>query len=110
MVLWDGQCGFCGRCIAWALGRDPEGHLQFEPYQRVDELGPDLREACSRAVHVITVDGDVLRAGRACLFVLGRIGWPRIAAVLRLPPLIWGIELGYKIVAANRGRLSRWMP
>lgn len=65
-----------------------------------------LAAACARAVHVITPEGATLRAGRACLYVLGRIGWPRAAAVAARRPLIWLVEAGYWLVARNRGLLS----
>jgi predicted DCC family thiol-disulfide oxidoreductase YuxK len=107
LVLWDGECGFCGSCVAWALSRDPESRLDFEPYQEVSELSLELHEACAKAVHVVKPDGAVLRAGRAVLFVFGQIGWPRLSAALSLPPMIWCVELGYKLVARHRGRLSR---
>jgi hypothetical protein len=58
-------------------------------------------------MHVITPDGRILRAGRASLFVLEKIGWPRLAAVLAQRPLIWIIELGYWVVARNRSLFSR---
>jgi len=66
-----------------------------------------LAARCARAVHVLTPDGTLLDGGRASLFVLGRIGWPRLARLLGLPPLVWLVELGYRLVAANRGLLSR---
>ena len=72
-------------------------------------MTPDLYAACERAVHVVTADGKVLRAGRACLFILERIGWGWQARVLRLPPFIWAIELGYRIVAANRPFFARFL-
>ena len=72
-------------------------------------MTPDLYAACERAVHVVTADGKVLRAGRACLFILERIGWSWRARVLRLPPFIWCIELGYRIVAANRPFFARFL-
>lgn len=59
-------------------------------------------EACKRAVHVLLPDGGVLRAGRAALFVLERIGFGPLARLLALPPFIWAVELGYKVVASNR--------
>ena len=65
-------------------------------------MTPALRRACVRAVHVITPDGRLLRAGRASMCVLGVIGWPGLAAILSTPPLIWGVEVGYQIVARNR--------
>lgn len=66
-----------------------------------------LATRCARAVHVLAPDGTLLAGGRACLFVLGRIGWPRLARVLGLPPLAWLVEIGYRLVATNRGWLSR---
>jgi len=68
-------------------------------------MTPELREACARAMHVRTEDGHFLRAGRATLFVLDRLGgaWRFAARVLRVPPFVWAVELGYWFVARNRG-------
>ena len=60
-------------------------------------------------MHVLTPEGQVLRAGRACLWVLQRIGYPVLARVFSLPPLVWGVELGYWLVARNRRLASRLM-
>lgn len=65
-------------------------------------MTPELYAACEHAVHVVKADGTVLRAGRAVLFVLEKIGWGWFARLLALPPFIWGIELAYVIVAKNR--------
>ena len=71
-------------------------------------MTPALYRDAARAVQVVTRDGRVLRAGRASLFVLERIGYPRLARVLRLPPMIWGVEAGYRVVAANRPLFARF--
>ena len=68
-----------------------------------------LRQACARAIHVIRTDGAVLRAGRAALAVLAGLGFRRTAAILRLPPLVWGVELGYRVVARNRRFFARFL-
>ena len=66
-----------------------------------------LAARCARAMHVLGPDGTLLAGGRASVFVLGRIGWPRLAWLLSLPPFIWGVELGYRLVADNRMLLGR---
>jgi predicted DCC family thiol-disulfide oxidoreductase YuxK len=108
-VLWDGDCGFCGRIVAWSQRRDTEGEFEFVAYQQAPSPPMDaaLEQACARAVHVVRRDGVRLRGGRACLFVLGRLGWPRTAALLAWPPLVWGVEAAYWIVARNRQLFSR---
>jgi len=68
-----------------------------------------LAARCARAVHVLTPDGTLLAAGRACLFVLGKIGCPRLARVLALPPLVWLVEAGYWVVARNRPFFSPFL-
>jgi hypothetical protein len=65
-------------------------------------MTPALYYACERAVHVVKADGTVLRAGRASVFVMDQIGWHTAARILVLPPFLWGVELSYRIVAANR--------
>jgi predicted DCC family thiol-disulfide oxidoreductase YuxK len=109
-VLWDGECGFCGRIVSWSKSRDVGGEFSFVPYQEAPTPPMDARLAiaCEQAVHVVQRDGRRLRAGRACLFVLGRLGWPRVTAWLARPPLIWLVELAYWIVARNRRLFSRW--
>lgn len=72
-------------------------------------MTPALYAACERAVHVVTADGRVLRAGRASLFVLEQIGYRRTARVLGLPPCIWGVEWGYRLVAGHRGFFARFL-
>jgi predicted DCC family thiol-disulfide oxidoreductase YuxK len=72
-------------------------------------MSDEMRVACSRALHVIKSDGTVLRAGRATLYILERIGWGRFARFLGYPPMIWFVELGYWIVANNRRFFSKFM-
>jgi len=111
LVLWDGECAFCGRCVDWARERDASGHFEFAPYQSVDAplMTPALRLACARAVHVCTRDGRTLVAGRAALFILEDLGWRRSSRLLALPPLVWCVELGYRLVARNRHFFGRFL-
>ena len=111
LLLWDGDCGFCRRSAAWAERRDTGHAFRAIPYQQAPSppMTPELRVACARAVHLVTADGRVLRAGRACLWVLERIGFPSLARVLALPPLVWAVELGYWLVARNRMLASRFL-
>ncbi len=108
-IVWDGTCGFCRRAVEWALARDHAHSFGAIPYQEVPAppMTPALHAACRDAVHVRTVDGHWLRGGRACLFVLERIGWPLLARSARVPPLVWLVELGYRVVARNRPWFSR---
>jgi predicted DCC family thiol-disulfide oxidoreductase YuxK len=109
LLLWDGDCGFCRRSVLWAERRDTNHAFQAIPYQQAPSppMTPELRAACGRAVHLLTPEGRMLRAGRACLWVLERIGYPLLARVLAVPPLVWAVELGYWLVARNRKLASR---
>ncbi len=110
-LLWDGDCGFCRRAVGWALVRDRAGLLAAMPYQQAagPPMDEDLAAACSRAVHLRHPDGRLERAGRACLTVLELAGYRWAARWLRLPPLVWGVELGYWLVARNRNLFSKWL-
>ena len=107
LVIFDGDCAFCRRCIAWLERHDRRRSLDFAPFQ--DALISDqLRAACQNAVHLCKSDGQILRAGRAVLFALRFTRWNRLARLLELPPLVWLVELGYCVVARNRPFFSRF--
>ena len=73
-------------------------------------MTPDLYARAERAVQVLTDDGRRLQAGRASLFVLEAIGWhPRLARLGRHRPFVWLVELGYRLVANNRGFFARFL-
>lgn len=63
----------------------------------------DLYEACRQAIHLISPTGEMMRAGRAALFIMEQLGYPSWAIeLLRRPPFIGLIEWGYDLVAKNR--------
>ncbi len=109
LILWDGDCEFCRRTILIIRGKDRQGLFTDSPYQSAPSppMTPELTAACERAAHVITADGKTLRAGRASLFILERIGWGWFARLLALPPMIWFVEIAYRIVAQNRPLFAR---
>jgi len=109
-LFYDGDCRFCRRCVAWLQARDPAGKLRPVPYQDAPDppLIPPLRARAKHSVLTIGPDDRVRVAGRAALGVLAEIGWMTpLVRIAALPPLVWLVELGYRIVAANRSRLSR---
>lgn len=110
-LFWDRDCGFCRRAIAWVERRDVAQQIRAVPYQDAPRppMTEDLARRCTRAAHVITPQGAVLSAGRASLCILRVLGYARVARVLSLRPLVWGIELGYWIVARNRRFFSRFL-
>jgi predicted DCC family thiol-disulfide oxidoreductase YuxK len=110
LVLWDGDCGFCGRAVAWLQQKDQEHRFEFLRYQDAPSppMTPELFRACSKAVHVIERDGPILKGGRAMLFILEKEGVGPIARFLAFPPFIWLVELGYYFVAGNRSMFSRF--
>ena len=89
---------------AWFRRQDPDEVFDIQPYQEVPDppMTAELAQACAGAFHVLCMDGRVLAAGRASLYVFGRLGYPKTTAFLALPPFIWLVELGYRIVANNR--------
>lgn len=66
-----------------------------------------LQAACAEAVHTISPDGRVMRAGRAALWIMAELGWPRLARLLGTWPFIVLVELGYRLIANNRPLLGR---
>jgi len=73
-------------------------------------MTPSLYAACRQAAHVITATGRIIKAGRAAMFILEEIGYPRwLIRPFTWPPLVWFTELGYRIIANNRPFFSKFL-
>ena len=112
LVLYDDDCGFCRWTVAWALRRDRAGVLDVAPIQSDtgERLLADLDPAERlRAAHVIHADGRRSSGGAALRDVLdalpGTRGRARLAGLSER-----ATELGYRLVANNRSRVSRLVP
>lgn len=94
---------------AWVRRKDRHNRFITSPYQETPSppMTPELYAACEEEVHVFASDGTVLRAGRAWLFILERIGWGWFARLLTLPPFIWVVGAVYRLVANNRQFFGR---
>ncbi|MCS7066785.1 MAG: DUF393 domain-containing protein [Fimbriimonadales bacterium] len=103
-LLWDGECRFCAWAVAWVQRHDQAGRFLITPYQQAPEplLSPEQRAACRYALHVITAEGHILRAGRAVLFIGEQLGYRWLTRLLGYPPFIWLVEAGYWLVARLR--------
>lgn len=117
ILLYDGSCGFCRRCVALLVRLD-----QDQRVARVDmtskaagslmtTISPQRRQ---QSMHVIRPDGRVLHAGLALRAVLCEVQpearW-RSVGYWPLVPLL--IDRAYDLVAALRGPLGRvtpWLP
>ncbi len=112
-LLFDGKCGMCRRTVKWIGRRDRRGLFEIVEFQNAPSppITPQLYDACHKAMHVVKSNGEILRAGRAMLFVLNGINWTNgfLPAFLSLPPMIWFVEIGYKLIAANRTFFSRFI-
>jgi predicted DCC family thiol-disulfide oxidoreductase YuxK len=105
IVLYDGDCGFCRRSVDWALRRDRDSRLTATPIQSpagerlLADLAPEQR---LREVHVIHDDGRRSSGGAAVKDVLNVLPSARaLARVVSVSPRM--TELGYRVVANNRG-------
>lgn len=106
-ILYDGDCGLCRRFGGWVRRHDRRERFELVPYQDA-AIAEDLRLECEGAVHVVTPSGRALRAGRAVLFILYGLGYRRTARAFARAPLLWGVELGYRLVASNRSVVA-WL-
>jgi predicted DCC family thiol-disulfide oxidoreductase YuxK len=110
VLIYDGDCAFCGRCVALLRRWDRAGRLRMVPFQDPAALAglPAIpRSALEQAMHLVRTDGAVLAGAQALPPILGLLpfgapfawifafpGVPRIAAMV------------YRRIARNRHRFG----
>jgi predicted DCC family thiol-disulfide oxidoreductase YuxK len=111
LLVYDGSCGFCERSAQWVRAKWPPSSADAAvPWQQLGRaeltsLGLDLDDVSHAAwwVEGGRRDGGHRAVARS-LIVAGGV-WGVVGHLSLVPPLCWFAAIGYRIVAANRGRL-----
>jgi predicted DCC family thiol-disulfide oxidoreductase YuxK len=113
-LLFDGDCGVCSWSAEVAKRMDRGRRFVIEPYQNFGEselmrFGVNY-EKCTRALQVITRKGRVYAGALGVnYFLWRRFPWALIVFLIYAIPVLLLLEvIGYRIVAENRHRISRW--
>jgi predicted DCC family thiol-disulfide oxidoreductase YuxK len=110
VLLYDGQCAFCGRWSRRLARWDRQGRIRQIPFQERDNMPglPQLSEVeLGRALQVVLPDGQVVAGARGLIALLpwlpaGRpLGW-----LARAPGLAWLADRVYAAVARRRHRVG----
>ena len=112
LLLYDGVCGLCNGIVQGVLRRDPAGEFGFASLQSGTARG--LLAAKGKGMdrldtfYLILDHGSatptMLAKGAAASALLERLGWPRLARMLRLLPMPL-VDWCYDRVAASRYRI-----
>jgi predicted DCC family thiol-disulfide oxidoreductase YuxK len=107
VLVFDGECGFCRRRVEW-LRTHAKAELDIIAWQEADLGSFDLtKEQCQERVQWVS-GFDHASGGAAIARCLQecRQPWRTLGSAMRLPGIRSLAELGYRVVAANRGRLN----
>ena len=107
IILFDGVCHLCDRCVRFALARDRDERFHFAPLQSA--LGRELLEkhglpTDSLASMVLIDRGRAYTKSSAALRIAGQLGFPWKAGLpfLVVPKILR--DAVYGIIARNRYR------
>ena len=103
VLFYDGECGLCHRCVAWASARDRHGRVRFAPLQGETYASLEVPRPTDLSTLVALDDRGLQVESGAVVALLRAIGgvWGLLGLGLRLvpPPLR---NAGYRFVAKRR--------
>jgi predicted DCC family thiol-disulfide oxidoreductase YuxK len=103
VVVWDDGCGFCATWVKWFKRLDWLHALRFVSRSELPTSGlPVSEDAAARALQIVWSDGvhgGFAAVSRILEIIPVSFLW---APLLRLPPIAWAGEVGYRWVALRR--------
>ena len=110
-IFYDSQCPLCLNEMVALARRNRDGCLDFEDIHRDDfcQRFPHIDpRAADRVLHAQRANGDLLFGLDVTAEAWALVGQP-LFRLLRLPVLRVLSDLGYRLFARHRYRLSRWL-
>ncbi len=109
LIIWDGSCGICRRAAGWVARYDSSGSIRLVPYQNLahDALSEKLAARCRRSMQVVDPNGTAIEGAAAVAVIVERLGWKRVARVLRIRVGGAVAERCYQWLVRHRNQISR---
>ncbi|WP_425396663.1 thiol-disulfide oxidoreductase DCC family protein [Aeoliella sp.] len=108
-VFYDGECPLCMREIRWFQRLDKQQNILFTDITAdafdADELGLDMPTMMAR-IHGRLPDGTLVTGVEVFRRLYTAVGWRWPVAASRLPGVRQLLDLGYRVFAKNRLRLT----
>jgi predicted DCC family thiol-disulfide oxidoreductase YuxK len=112
-LIYDGECGFCKRCVAWIAKRARPGALEYLPFQadaRKERFPQLTDEQCEQGMQLVLENGDVRSGEKAVPELLQRLKrWRWFAFFFELPVISWLAGPAYRLVVRNRSMISEFV-
>lgn len=112
VLIYDGDCAFCTRCVRVAALLDPSVDLQAWQFADLAQFGL-TEQATGEAVQWVDGDSNVLSGHFAVAAVLrhsGRRPWSWLGRVIVLPVMSNVAAWTYRCVAEHRDRMPGGTP
>lgn len=112
VLLFDGDCAFCLRCVA-LFRRCGAKEIKWLPYQLFDDRQLEAmgtsREECEQAIQFIAAPHGELTSGADAInaVLLSNRRFRRLSLLLRNRAVLWIERIVYNFVAQHRATLSR---
>ena len=108
-VFYDGDCPLCTREIRVLRKKDRKEKIRFTdisaPQFRADEVGKDM-ETLMAEIHGRLPTGEWITGVEVFRRLYAAVGFNPLVSLTRLPVISHGLELGYRVFARNRLRLT----
>lgn len=108
-VFYDGACPLCMREIRMLRRRDRSGRIRFTDIAvpEFDAASVGLTwDALMQRIHGRLPDGTLIEGVEVFRRMYAAVGFPRLAAFSRVPGVSQALDLGYRLFAKNRLRLT----
>lgn len=108
-MFHDGECPLCRREVSLLRRLDRRGRIKFTDIAAPDfdpgPLGID-RQTLNREIHARLPDGTWITGVEVFRRVYAAVGFRCLVTLSRLPVLSQALDLGYRVFARNRLRLT----
>lgn len=110
LLIFDGDCGFCGACARWMERRwSRTPRPRAIAWQSLDREQPPFETPtlAQFSESVWWIDGERREAGSRAIahaLLAATRPWPLVGVALRTPPLSWAAAPLYRSVARHRHR------
>lgn len=111
-LIYDGECGFCRRAVAWYQAHDTDRRLTYLARQSPERSArfPQLdAPQYAGSMQLVMPDGSIRSGERAAATALSSLAarrWRWVGALLGIWGVRHGARIGYKWIAKNRYRFS----